>query len=330
MITPFVLRRASCNVYGGILTRRSVAQKPFHSSTSPRAISPLRMPALSPTMESGQISKWNLDPGTAFSAGDILLTVETDKAEVDVEAQDDGYMGQHLVPARTAVKVGEVIAVLGEEAEDVNKSVEVPEAWKSTGDSSGSIKTEDSQNKIKSTGTSDGACASSSSDNKKSAAEFGNLHPTAKMPLSPAVSRLLIENQISDATEIKGTGLNGRLTKGDVLLHLGKVSSPVGSAQNMIDDDARSRALEKSSLSSATSTSDLKPQPPIDGPTLRRLITEGLALVSQSTETPIPSKPSASFSSILGDYHSMIPLSTPTSSIPPPPTRDTYLDGLSS
>ncbi|KAH9814669.1 hypothetical protein DFH28DRAFT_970803 [Melampsora americana] len=326
MLTHFVLRRASCN---GMLTRRLVAQKQFHSSSSHRAISPLRMPALSPTMESGQISKWNLQPGTAFSAGDILLTVETDKAEVDVEAQDDGYMGQHLVPAHTAVKVGEVIAVLGEEVEDVNQSVEVPEAWKTTGDPSASITTEDSQNKIKSTGTSDGACAGSSSDNKKSATQFGNLHPTAKMPLSPAVSRLLIENQISDATEIKGTGLNGRLTKGDVLVHLGKVSSPVGSAKSMIDEDLRSRALEKSSLSSTSSSSDVKHQPPIDGPTLRRLITEGLTLVSQSTKTTLPTKPSASFASILEVYDSSTPLSTPTPSIPLSQTRDTYLDGLS-
>lgn len=151
------------------------------------------MPALSPTMEAGQISKWNLEPGARFNAGDILLTVETDKAEVDVEAQDEGYMGPQLVPARKSIKVGEVIAVLGEDAEDINGNVDIPSAWKSPDESTPRTTTDASEEKIKSSGTSAGACSSGSSENKERAAKYANLHPVAKMPLSPAVSRILME-----------------------------------------------------------------------------------------------------------------------------------------
>lgn len=146
-------------------------------------------------MEAGQISKWNLSPGSRFSAGDILLTVETDKAEVDVEAQEDGYMGPQLVAARTTIKVGEVIAVIGEEEGDISSDVEIPIAWKSSADPSVSAAppVDNSTDRIKSTGTTAGACSSSTSDNKNNAEVYANLHPISKMPLSPAVSRILIE-----------------------------------------------------------------------------------------------------------------------------------------
>ncbi|KAG0149749.1 hypothetical protein CROQUDRAFT_653311 [Cronartium quercuum f. sp. fusiforme G11] len=328
MLVNGAVRLASCGLNGARLPCHMVGSRIFHSCSYVRAITPLRMPALSPTMEAGQISRWNLEPGARFSAGDILLTVETDKAEVDVEAQDDGYMGPQLVSARTSIKVGEVIAVLGEEAGDVSEKVEVPETWKSSGDSAVPRSTQSSEDKVQSRGTSDGACASSSSDHKQYAGQYANLHPTAKMPLSPAVTRILIENQIGDATGIKATGLNGRLTKGDVLHHLGIVSSPVGSAQKMFADDAHSRTLEKSSLSLTSSIATQLPPLPLDGPALRRCITAGLAITSRSVAQPKLLEPSPTFDSILGEYHRSLPLSTHTFPIPSSPVQDSYLEGL--
>ena len=55
------------------------------------------MPALSPTMMEGAISDWKLKEGDAFSAGDVLVGIETDKAAIDVEAMDDGIMGKIIV-----------------------------------------------------------------------------------------------------------------------------------------------------------------------------------------------------------------------------------------
>lgn len=60
------------------------------------------MPAMSPTMTSGTISRWNKQPGEAFEAGEVLLEIETDKASIEVEAQDAGVMGKVLVSAEAS------------------------------------------------------------------------------------------------------------------------------------------------------------------------------------------------------------------------------------
>ncbi|WP_321489640.1 pyruvate dehydrogenase complex E1 component subunit beta [uncultured Hyphomonas sp.] len=77
------------------------------------------MPALSPTMEEGTLSKWLKQEGDTISSGDVIAEIETDKATMEVEAVDEGVLAKILVPAGTeGVKVNEVIAVLAEEGED--------------------------------------------------------------------------------------------------------------------------------------------------------------------------------------------------------------------
>lgn len=77
------------------------------------------MPALSPTMESGNIAKWNVAEGDSFAAGDSLAEIETDKATVDFEAQDDGFVAKILVEANSGdVAVNAPILVAVEEEED--------------------------------------------------------------------------------------------------------------------------------------------------------------------------------------------------------------------
>ncbi|ESX49902.1 pyruvate dehydrogenase complex E1 component subunit beta [Mesorhizobium sp. C416B] len=84
------------------------------------------MPALSPTMEEGNLSKWLKNEGDKVVAGDVIAEIETDKATMEVEAVDEGTIGKIVVPAGTeGVKVNAVIAVLlqdGESAGDVEKS----------------------------------------------------------------------------------------------------------------------------------------------------------------------------------------------------------------
>ncbi len=55
------------------------------------------MPAMSPTMTEGGIASWKKSEGESFQAGDVLLEIETDKATIDVEAQDDGIVAKILV-----------------------------------------------------------------------------------------------------------------------------------------------------------------------------------------------------------------------------------------
>jgi pyruvate dehydrogenase E1 component beta subunit len=71
------------------------------------------MPALSPTMEEGKLSKWLVKEGDAVKSGDILAEIETDKATMEFEAVDEGRIGQILVPEGTeGVKVNSPIATL--------------------------------------------------------------------------------------------------------------------------------------------------------------------------------------------------------------------------
>src|SRR5712671_7191995 len=77
------------------------------------------MPALSPTMEKGNLSKWMKSEGDKVKAGDALAEIETDKATMEVEAVDEGTLGKVVVPeGAQAVKVNAVIALLLEEGED--------------------------------------------------------------------------------------------------------------------------------------------------------------------------------------------------------------------
>ena len=52
------------------------------------------MPALSPTMETGALTEWYVEEGGSFSAGESIAKIETDKASIDFEAQDDGFIGK--------------------------------------------------------------------------------------------------------------------------------------------------------------------------------------------------------------------------------------------
>ena len=80
------------------------------------------MPALSPTMEEGTLSKWLKQEGDTVSSGDIIAEIETDKATMEVEAVDEGVLAKILIPEGTeGVKVNAVIAVLAEEGEDAAK-----------------------------------------------------------------------------------------------------------------------------------------------------------------------------------------------------------------
>src|ERR1700743_3624036 len=78
------------------------------------------MPALSPTMEKGNLAKWLKKEGDKVKSGDVIAEIETDKATMEVEAVDEGTIAKIVVPEGTAdVPVNDVIAVLAGDGEDV-------------------------------------------------------------------------------------------------------------------------------------------------------------------------------------------------------------------
>lgn len=135
------------------------------------------MPALSPTMESGTLTRWFVERGTTVKAGDKIAEIETDKASMDVEASEDGVIAELLVAAGVeGVKVNAPIA-------------------------------------------------------RMTASEAFN--PKSREPLqllSPSVRRIVAEASI-DASDLVGTGRDGRPTKGDALAFLDRASDPSAHAQ---------------------------------------------------------------------------------------------------
>src|SRR6476469_7521206 len=81
------------------------------------------MPALSPTMEKGNLAKWLKKEGDKVKSGDVIAEIETDKATMEVEAVDEGTIAKILIPEGTQdVAVNDVIAVLAGDGEDVKSA----------------------------------------------------------------------------------------------------------------------------------------------------------------------------------------------------------------
>lgn len=80
----------------------------------------MNMPSLSPTMTQGNITKWRKQPGEQVSPGQIVAEVETDKATIEWEAQEEGFMAKHLVPEGARdIPLGAPVAVLADEEDAV-------------------------------------------------------------------------------------------------------------------------------------------------------------------------------------------------------------------
>jgi pyruvate dehydrogenase E1 component beta subunit len=87
----------------------------------------IQMPALSPTMEEGTLSKWLVKEGDTVVSGDILAEIETDKATMEVESIDEGVVGKIVVPEGTdGVKVGAVILQLLEDGDSASDLSDAP------------------------------------------------------------------------------------------------------------------------------------------------------------------------------------------------------------
>src|ERR1700749_1318435 len=77
------------------------------------------MPALSPTMEKGNLAKWLKKEGETVKTGDVIAEIETDKATMEYEAIEDGVLAKIVVPEGTSdVPVNQLIAVMAQEGED--------------------------------------------------------------------------------------------------------------------------------------------------------------------------------------------------------------------
>ena len=167
----------------------------------------ITMPALSPTMEEGNLAKWMVKEGDTVSAGDVIAEIETDKATMEVEAVDEGTVGKILVPEGTVgVKVNELIAVLLEDGEDAG-AIESAPASAPVAANGGDGVVNDPAEPVAS--TQPPAPLAAPAGPAPVAADGGRIFS------SPLARRLSAQHGL-DLSAISGTGPHGRIVKRDI------------------------------------------------------------------------------------------------------------------
>ena len=161
------------------------------------------MLALSPTMETGTIAKWNKSEGDTVSSGDILCEVETDKTTMEYETTDEGTVLKIIAGRGTQVAVGDPIAIVGEKGEDISELLAQTAASKPKAEAKAKVEGEGKEKKNDSESP-----RPSTLDTRPSSAPSGVL-------ASPLARRIAQDNKL-DISTIQGSGPSGRVVKRDV------------------------------------------------------------------------------------------------------------------
>lgn len=165
------------------------------------------MPSLSPTMTEGNIARWLKKEGDKVSPGEVLCEVETDKATVEMECMEEGYLAKILRgDGASSIKVGEVIAITVEDEDDIAK---FKDYQPSTSDATPSPKAPASPPPPKEEVAEKPATPSEPKVSKPSAA------PSDRIFASP-LARKIAEDHNIPLSNIKGTGPEGRIVKADI------------------------------------------------------------------------------------------------------------------
>ena len=208
------------------------------------------MPALSPTMTEGTLSRWLKKEGEKVTAGDVIAEIETDKATMEVEAVDEGVLGKILVPDGTqGVKVNDPIAVLVDEGEAVPaaaapqaaKPAAAPQQPSPPGDRTGGPVPQPSAAQAEGAGRQpqqaggENASGAPALQQHAAPARGGNGHDAGgeRVFASPLARRMAQQAGI-DLSSLKGSGPNGRIVKVDIETAMQRgpaAAAPVPAAQ---------------------------------------------------------------------------------------------------
>ncbi|SMO51303.1 pyruvate dehydrogenase complex dihydrolipoamide acetyltransferase [Fodinibius sediminis] len=169
----------------------------------------VEMPKLSDTMEEGVIAKWNVEEGDYVESGDIIAEVETDKATMEVEVFDSGTILKILAGEGDAVPLGQVMAVIGEEGEDISEILAEAE--------SGSAEAEEPAEKEEEAA---GQEKEQEEDYDPVLEDVDKETATApdsdgRIKASP-LARKMAEEQGITLSNVKGSGPQGRIVKSDI------------------------------------------------------------------------------------------------------------------
>jgi pyruvate dehydrogenase E2 component (dihydrolipoamide acetyltransferase) len=168
------------------------------------------MPALSPTMTEGTLAKWLKKAGDSVKSGEVMAEIETDKATMEVEAVDEGVIGQILVDAGTGgVKVNAPIAVLLEEGESQDALAPFVQSLMNESGVQPGLASE-----VQPLVSSPGGC-SPVVGSRNPAEALSHVISGARVFASPLAKRIAEQKGISLAS-VKGTGPRGRIIKADI------------------------------------------------------------------------------------------------------------------
>ncbi|SCX00219.1 Dihydrolipoyllysine-residue acetyltransferase component of pyruvate dehydrogenase complex [Agrobacterium sp. DSM 25558] len=181
----------------------------------------ITMPALSPTMEEGNLTKWLVKEGDKVGPGDVIAEIETDKATMEVEAVDEGIVAKLVVPAGSeAVKVNAVIAILAAEGEDVAEAAKGGDAAPAKAEAKAEAP---KQEAAKAEAPKEEKTEAAPAKAEKPVADQGPA-PSTPAPVSkdgerifasPLARRLAKEAGL-DLSAVSGSGPHGRIVKTDV------------------------------------------------------------------------------------------------------------------
>ncbi|KAI0080240.1 pyruvate dehydrogenase [Panus rudis PR-1116 ss-1] len=179
------------------------------------------MPAMSPTMTEGGIASWKKKEGEAFTAGDVLLEIETDKATIDVEAQDDGVLAKIIAAdGAKGVKVGSTIAIIGEEGDDLSQAEKL--AAEASSEPAPKPAEENAPEPPKQEAPKPESSKPAPKEESKPELPKGD-HIFA----SPVAKKIALERGIPLA-KVKGSGPNGRILREDVEKFQPGAAAPAG------------------------------------------------------------------------------------------------------
>ncbi|KAI6153486.1 pyruvate dehydrogenase [Pisolithus tinctorius] len=187
------------------------AARSLHTSSRRHALSKFAMPAMSPTMTEGGIAAWKKKEGEAFSAGDVLLEIETDKATIDVEAQDDGVLAKIIIPdGAKNISVGLPIAIMAEEGDDLSGAAQMASEAAAQPSPEPPAKEE-----TKPSAPSTSEAPKEPVPQSKPQEAKPELAKGARIFASPIAKKIALDRGIP-LSQVKGTGPEGRIIREDV------------------------------------------------------------------------------------------------------------------
>jgi len=168
-------------------------------------------------MEEGVIAKWNISEGDKVEAGDVIAEVETDKATMEVEAFDPGTVLKILVNEGDAVPLGGIMAIVGDEGEDISDLLD--EAGKANGDSSSGDSSSDESSgdeKKESSKKKDFDPILDDVESKKKKSESEDSSEEDERVKASPLAKKMAEDKGIKLSDVDGSGPDGRIIKRDI------------------------------------------------------------------------------------------------------------------